>query len=346
MPHRLHTYLCMFTLPFLLGACAPKDSIPGTWAATTLEEGTLTPTGLPPTPTSVSPSPAVTSSPPTLSYEETLPLFHYEPSAPFDVEIVSEQVQAGAIVQDLTYQAADSQFTQQAGGRIDAYLVKPAGNGPFAGVLFMHGLGAGWGNRREFLDEAVGLASQGVVSVLPAGQFPWLVSFTGVPETDHMNVINQVVELRRSVDFLLAQAGVDPQRIAFVGHDYGAMHGAVLAGVEKRIKAYVLMAGDSNYSDWAFQYFTEPADRDAYRRFMAAVDPVSYLPHATPAAIFFQFGGRDRFINQETSNQQVDAASQPKKLGWYADAGHTLNAQASRERVDWLTEELDLKPLP
>ncbi len=340
MYHRFHSLLRAIAMVcFLLSACAPKGSAPVPAETTTPDLAAMTPT-------IILPTSSATSWPVASTYEDALPLFSYDGSTPFDIKVTSQEVQAGATVQDLTYQAADPQFTSITGGRIAAYLVKPAGNGPFAGVLFLHGLGSGWGNRKEFLDEAVSLASQGVVSLLPTGLFPWVVSFTGNAEVDQMNVIKQVIELRRSVDFLLTQPGVDPQRIAFVGHDYGAMHGAVLAGVEKRIKAYVLMAGDSNYSDWDFQYFAKPDDEQAYRKLMSAVDPVAYLPHASPAAIFLQFGGLNGYVTQDAANQLAHAAVQPKKVSWYADAGHTLNAQARGDRLDWLTTELNLNPLP
>ena len=300
---------------------------------------------MPPTPT----LPASTTTPTPLAwpltYADALPLFEYNQTAPFDLKTTSDKVQDGITIHDVSYAAANPKFAVTNGGRITAYIVTPPGKGPFAGILFMHGLGSGWGNRGEFLNDAESLAHQGVVSVLPAGLFPWEVSHEGAGPGDQMNVVNQVTELRRALDLLLAQPGVDPQRIAFVGHDYGAMHGAVMAGVEKRVKAYVLMAGDSNYSNWAISYFIHPADTDTYKKLMAAVDPVSYLPHAAPASLYFQFGKTDEYVSQEAANQQFDAAVQPKKVDWY-DAGHTLNDQATQDRLAWLALQLDLKPAP
>lgn len=55
-------------------------------------------------------------------------------------------------------------------------------------------------------------------------------------------MIDETIEVRRALDLLLAQPQVNRKRIGFVGHDYGAMYGALVAGVEKRVKAYVLIA--------------------------------------------------------------------------------------------------------
>ncbi len=352
MPRQLFFILVLVAfVSLLLGACAPIGQVT---ALPTVAASEFTPTATTVLPAETlfpqpSPNPTVTITPPpqpaALSYSEALSMVQYDQMAPFDLKVTSKKVKDGITIQDVTYVAADPQYASTSAGRIETYIVTPAGKGPFAGVLFVHGLGQGWGKREEFLDDAVTLAQQGVVSLLPSGLFPWKVSFTGTGLDDQMNVIKQVIELRRSLDLLLAQPGVDPQRIAYVGHDYGAMHGAVLSGIEKRVKAYALIAGDINYTHWAMQYFVAPAEVDAYRKALEAVDPISYLPHAAPADLYFQFGKNDNFIDGDTANQIFEAASQPKKIDWY-DAGHTLNDQAVMDRLAWLETQLDLKPAP
>lgn len=319
-------------LTLLLGACAPAATKP------TVQPATATSTSIPVTPTA---TPL-----PVLTYEETLPLFHYDSSTPFEVNVLSEEEKDGVIIQDLTYMAADPSYTPHTAGRVVAYLVKPSKSGSYAGVLYMHGLGTPWPNRKAFLDEAVKLAHQGVVSLLPIGLFPWIVTHSRDGATDQMSVIKQVDELRRSVDFLLAQPGVDAQRLAFVGADYGAMHGSVLAGVEKRIKAYVLITGDNDYTHFAILFFAKPIDPIRYKASLDAVAPLAFVPHAAPAALFFQYGGADGFVTQETANALYNAASEPKKFGWYDKMAHNFYAQATQERLDWLALELSLKPAP
>ena len=60
---------------------------------------------------------------------------------------------------------------------VSAYLVKQSGRLPrksSAGILFLHWLGQIHNDRSEYLAEAIELANQGVVSVLPQGYFPWV----------------------------------------------------------------------------------------------------------------------------------------------------------------------------
>lgn len=265
-------------------------------------------------------------------------LFAYDRSVAFDLKEVSAKEQNGVTIQDIDYAAYDRRH-----GRIKAYLVKPMGKGPFAGVLFFHWLGNVKSDRSEFLDEAVAMARQGTVSLLIQGYFPWLEQ-PSEGQADRQQVIDQTIEVRRALDLLLSQPQVAPKRIGFVGHDYGAMYGSIVAGVDKRVKAYVLMAGMGSFSDWSLKYWpvTAAKGEEAYRQAVKEVDPIRYVSRALPAALLFQFANNDKYIPKETALAFFDAASQPKQVKWY-DAIHDLNVEAARQdRREWLTRQLRL----
>jgi pimeloyl-ACP methyl ester carboxylesterase len=78
-------------------------------------------------------------------------------------------------------------------------------------------------------------------------------------KADRRQVIDQTIEVRRAIDLLLLQPEVDPKRVGYVGHDYGAMYGSIVAGHDKRVKAYVLIAGMGNFGDWSLKYCLLPA---------------------------------------------------------------------------------------
>jgi pimeloyl-ACP methyl ester carboxylesterase len=154
-----------------------------------------------------------------------------------------------------------------------------------------------------------------------------------------------VKELRRALDVLLSQPGVDKSRVAYVGHDFGAMYGSVLASVEKgRVHAWALQAGTTEFPRW-FLYGPpmEPQARERFIQQFAPIDPVTHIGSASPAPVLFQFGRQDKHVPVERADAFFAAAREPKKLLWY-DASHGLNEQAIRDRQQWLIEVLRLRP--
>jgi hypothetical protein len=57
---------------------------------------------------------------------------------------------------------------------------------------------------------------------------------------------------------------------------------------------------------------------------LATVDPISYVSHVAPSALFFQFGKRDTNPTEQSAGQYFNAASNPKSVKWY-DTGHALS---------------------
>jgi cephalosporin-C deacetylase-like acetyl esterase len=278
-----------------------------------------------------------------LTTDEASRLFDYDRSVALDLREVSKDEQEGVTIRDVNYASYNPKHR-----RIDAYLIQPKGNGPFAGVLFFHWLGNVKSDRTEFLDEAMALAKQGTAALLIQGNFPWLEAPTE-GQSDRQQVIDQTIEVRRALDLLLAQPKVDPRRIAFVGHDYGAMYGGIVAGVDKRVKTYVFMAAMGNFSDWSLKYWPVTATKGeaTYRQAMNDVEPINHISRATADAFLFQFSNTDKFIPKETALAYSNAAKKRKEVKWY-DSLHDLNvAVAMQDRREWLTRELRLRnPMP
>jgi dienelactone hydrolase len=276
---------------------------------------------------------------PNKANDELAKRFAYDRSAVFDLREVSTREQNGVIIQDINYAAQTRQRE-----RIKAYLIKPNGNAPSAGVLFFHWLGTPNGDRTQFLDEAVALAKLGVVSLLIQGYFPWVVE-PADGQTDGQRVVDETKEVRRGLDLLLSQRNVDGERIGYVGHDYGAMYGSLAAAVDKRVKTYILIAGIGSFSDWSLEYWlkAKPADfKASYREALRDLEPIALIDRAAPAALLFQFSKTDKYIPIEAATAFYDAAKQPKQIKWY-DTTHEMKIETARkDRSEWLTQKLGL----
>jgi len=93
-----------------------------------------------------------------------------------------------------------------------------------------------------------------------------------------------------------------------------------------------------------FRQKTGPAKVDAFIAKYSYLDQGKYVSHAAPAVVFLQYGAREKFLNAERARQYAAIVSEPKQLRIY-DAEHALNAEARRDRIQFLIEQLKLKPL-
>jgi dienelactone hydrolase len=265
--------------------------------------------------------------------------FAYDRARPFNVNVVRTESRGPAVVTDLTYDRLTA-------GTWGAYLVTPstppASRRP--GVLFVH-----WyeppnptSNRTEFLEDAVALAGDGVTSLLVDTMWSdpkWFQSRD--PESDLGHSIEQVKELRRALDLLASRPGVDGSRLVYVGHDFGAMYGALVAGLESaRLGGFVFMAGTQSFSDWFLLWpkRDEAAKAPIVAR-LAPLDPIRHLPLAARVPMLLQFAGNDRFVTKAAAEAIAASVKGPHEVTWY-DAPHALNADATRDRVAWLRAHL------
>ena len=141
-------------------------------------------------------------------------------------------------------------------------FVEPDTGTRHPGVLFVHWLGdPKTTNMTEFAAEAITLGGKGVTSLMIDAFWAkpdWFEKGRS-PQTDYDDSLRQVAQLRGALDALVARANVDPAKMAFVGHDFGAMYGAVLAGFDHRPRYYVFIAGVPTFSEW-YLLGAKPAD--------------------------------------------------------------------------------------
>ena len=226
----------------------------------------------------------------------------------------------------------------------EAHLVEPIDGGRGAAILFLHWFDteAPDGNRTQFLDEAVALArDHGVVSMLPQGRFPWSAPPIDA-EADAARIRAAVAGHRLAVDLLASRDDVEEGRIGLVGHDFGAMHGIVLASEDERIAAAVLIAATPRWGDWFLPFWPIAGDRWDYLRAMHALDPVTRIGDLAPRPVLLQFAKGDFYIADMSGLELHRAAGEPKELHAYP-ADHAMrDDQARRDRTDFLVRRLSL----
>lgn len=225
---------------------------------------------------------------------------------------------------------------------VPAYLVVPAGATAAPAVLFLH-----WfdppelhSDRTEFLAEAVRLAARGVVSLLPQQSFPWAADPAG-DARDVAAVLDQLTESGAALDALLVRPEVDPGRVAVVGHDYGAMYGALLADRDPRVRALAALTPDATWSHWFLAYWLRRAD-PAYERLFAGLEPVDAVARvAADRPVLLQFADDDSYVDAAVRDRYRRAAP-AASVTVHTRAGHPLDLAALTARTDWLTRVLEV----
>jgi uncharacterized protein len=263
--------------------------------------------------------------------------FDYDKTLSLEIEEYDTQTNNGVSVLDLSY-------ASPAHGRVKAYWVSPSEGEQVASFLFVH---PGPGNRTNFLEEATLLAKRGAASLLV--EAPWAAPEVWGPTMGEANHDKEefrqlAIDLRRAVDVIETRPEVDTQRIGYVGHSYGALFGGVLSGVEKRLKAFVLMAGVGSFSDVAAANIPSLKGQalDEYHHIVDSIDPIHYVPHAAPASLFFQLGKQDDFAHDKVE-KYAEAGSEPKLVKWYEADHYSLNEVGREDRIKWLTEQFALE---
>ena len=229
---------------------------------------------------------------------------------------------------------------------VTAYLVKPPGKGPFPGVIFAHGAG---GNRQQLVVQATWLAGRGASALVvdsPFARNPRIQYPEGLPglRVERDLIVQNVLELRRAVDVLEEHGGVEDEKIGYIGYSAGARTGAILAGNEDRVDAYVFISGGSAPVS-EITKAAPPDVRSDVAAILTDVDPLRHIREAAPAKLRFQNGRRDEVVPRAALLAMYRAASKPKEIRWF-DAAHEPTAAVYSDTLSWLTRELGLSTRP
>ena len=262
--------------------------------------------------------------------------FAYDAEAPLQLRDRGVLRRVGRIaIRDISY-------ASPRGGRVPGLLVVPSGRGPHPAVIYLHGAG---GDRLQFLPEALAMAKRGAVGLTidapetRAGARPPGGGIAGVRKAVE-TAIQTVVDVRRAVDVLDSLPRVDATRIALVGWSAGARAGAVVAGVEHRVKAFDLIAGGAAPVR-VYTAVAPPHLRGQVRQLLAKTDPLRHVARASPSELLFQAGRRDEVVPRAALVALMRAGSEPKEVRWY-DSGHRPSARALLDSRRWLARELGL----
>jgi predicted esterase len=147
---------------------------------------------------------------------------------------------------------------------------------------------------------------------------------------DAREIRAEVERFRAALDVLVAEGGVDPDRIAAVGHDFGAMIAMLGLRADDRGRGLVSIAATPRWGDWMLAFWDLPDARIDYLREMLALDPIEAIAELAPRPILLQHGERDFYVARMAGFGLRRAAGDTAELRTY-DAEHDLKVDAARD---------------
>ncbi|MEH7438473.1 dienelactone hydrolase family protein [Neobacillus drentensis] len=280
-------------------------------------------------------------------------MFHFKEEHLAGFEVRNSIIKEGYSIREVYYESPYK-------GGVQAFLIVPNQTSSHPAVVFMH---PGLENRMSFYKEAQILAEKGFVSLIIESPFLGGYHQEGIqhkkfiqtiePLVDIQNYTRMLMDIRRGISLLSKQEFVDANRLAYVGHGFGSTWGGVLAGIENRIKTFVLIAGASKTSAWhmtsehpmavLIRNFLPPERLDFFISNIRKFDATQYIKNAAPASIYFQFAKNDEYVDDDQATSFYSAASSPKEISWYqTDHGFSGCEEAFLDRTTWLLDKIGL----
>jgi dipeptidyl aminopeptidase/acylaminoacyl peptidase len=165
-----------------------------------------------------------------------------------------------------------------------------------------------------------------------------------------------IIDHRRALDFLETLPEIDPQRIGLLGASMGGILGALLAGVDERVKVAIIVAGGGGWSEMLRQSQIAPAaplrqylngNLNVGPRLFDPIDPIHLIHRMrSPRALQVHHGERDTIVPFSTGMALFERAGEPKQFWSYPDDDHYSIARGSSvllllsRSLSWLNQYL------
>jgi dienelactone hydrolase len=231
--------------------------------------------------------------------------------------------------------------------RVPAYVYvpkrKPNDKTPLPAILLQYGAG---GNKKTDYIVAIGqqFAARGyvVITIDSPGCGERRGKDKGADALTLMSnerVMHFCGDYSRAVDYLIARADVDKDRIGYVGISWGAITGITFCAYEPRIKAVGSMVGGGNF----LGLYTAKTIEKAVSAGSKSSDPVVHVARIAPRPLLFINVTKDQLILRMWAESLHKAAGPGAKVIWL-ETDHFFNgldrAAICASVIDFMDTEL------
>ena len=267
------------------------------------------------------------------TFEGFLDFFAYDRKLPFDTRVVESGDDQGLKRERLSFQSTP-------GVRVTALLWRQTGQaaGKAPAVILLHGGGA---TGKDAVAPFATILARAGWSAL-AIDLPYfgeratdlLTSFSEQEKHDklynqpsaYLTWITQVAkDVSRSYDLLIAEKGVDANRVALIGRSRGAIAASIAGAIDRRFRGIVMLYGG---------HF------DALEtNHLPAACPANYIGRIAPRPLLMINGTEDSDMIRDRSVEPLfKIAREPKRIIW-TSGGHMFMTEEHRAAmIQWVQE--------
>jgi dienelactone hydrolase len=167
-----------------------------------------------------------------------------------------------------------------------------------------------------------------------------LMQLLGHPYTGLRFVVQNVVDLRRTVDLIEQRPDLDERRIAYVGFSMSTFLGVQFVALEPRVRAACLALGGAGL----FHYFSAQADaerRGDLELVANLVDPLHYAAMIAPRPVLQVSSETDQIVPAALGHMLYSALQEPKSSIWFKGAHGEIPDNIIGEMRLFVSDALD-----
>jgi cephalosporin-C deacetylase-like acetyl esterase len=256
--------------------------------------------------------------------------YEYDHSIPLNAEVKTVRSQGGYTLYHILYDSTN-------GERVPASLYMPSrGTAPHPCIVVQHG----YGGDKSFGELIAGtFASKGYAIMAIDIEYHGERKEPGkdvlaTDVKDDVRALHQTVQDQmRAVDYLETRDEIDKNRIGYFGASLGSFLGAIFTGLDKRIKAEVLLVGGGGWEDMIRTSKVPPfgvildfcGHKDgkikAFADKMDVIDPLNFAGLISPRPLLMINCENDKYVPKKTGEALYAAAGDPKEIKWFTCAG-------------------------
>jgi len=282
----------------------------------------------------------------TIPYEQ---LYAYDRDLPLNADVKEQQRGNGYVIYRVQYNSVHDK-------RVPAWWCVPTtGTPPYPCIIIMHGYG---GDKNGLQMLAPVFAMRGTTTFAIDAEYhgdrkqPGSDTLSAYIYRNRDAFIQTVIDLRRAIDFLQSRPEMDGKRIGYIGLSMGGILGGILAGVDERVQAPILIVAGG---DWGYLFANSQHPNAVQLRqknpelfknpqkineVVGTIDPVNWVGRIAPRPLLMINGKDDQIVPKECTERLFAAAKEPKEILWL-EGGHMPQPDAVLRKVDeWVNKHL------